>query len=65
MFLRYILPGFLLLTGLHALWTAYFRPYDIHSDYDQTRRRNLRITAWSLIACALLISGFFILIGGM
>jgi hypothetical protein len=65
MFLRIILPLFLLLTGVHALWTAYFRPYEIHNDYDHTRRRNLRITAWSLIACAVLISVFFFLIGGL
>ncbi len=65
MFFRLILPAFLLSTGGYALWIAYYRPYEIHSDYDLTRRRNLRLTAWSLIAVSVLISAFFIVIGGM
>ncbi len=65
MFFRLILPTFLLSTGGYALWIAYYRPYEIHSDYDLTRRRNLRVTAWSLIAVSLLISVFFVIIGGM
>ena len=65
MFFHLVLPGFLLSTGAYALWVAYYRPYEIHSDYDLTRQRNLRITAWSLITISVLISAFFVVIGGL
>ena len=65
MLFRYIFPIFLLSTGFYALWVAYYRPYEIHNDYDHTRRRNLRITAWSLIIVSLLVSAFFVLISGL
>ncbi len=63
MFFRFILPGFLVASGLYALWVAYYRPYEIHNDYDQTRRRNLRITAWSVLILGTAIAAFFIMIG--